>query len=116
MIALAVRALLSGLIVAAVALLARKSPNLGGLLASIPLISTLGMIWLWRDTHDPERVAEYVGSAFWFFLPSMPMFLLIPWMLRSGINFWLALGTGCVVTILLYLAMISISARLGVRI
>lgn len=115
MIALLVRALLSGLIVAAVALLARKSPNLGGLLASIPLISTLGMIWLWRDTHNPMQVADYVGSTFWFFLPSMPMFLIIPWMLRSGVNFWFALGTGCVVTILLYLAMITIAARFGVR-
>jgi hypothetical protein len=114
-IALLVRALLSGMIVAAVALLARKSPNMGGLLASIPLISTLGMIWLWRDTHDPLRVADYVGSAFWFFLPSMPMFLIIPWMLRSGVNFWIALATGCVVTILLYLAMISLTARFGIR-
>ena len=89
-----IRAILSGMIVAAIALIARRSPALGGLIASIPLVSTLGMIWLWRDTRDSYVVAEYVGAAFWYFLPSMPMFLLIPTLLRNGVNFWIALGAG----------------------
>lgn len=114
MIALIIRAILSGIIVTAIALLAKRSPAMGGLLASIPLVSTLGMIWLWRDTRDTELVANYVGSTFWYFLPSMPMFLLIPWLLRSGCSFWLALGAGCLMTILLYLITISIAARFGV--
>jgi hypothetical protein len=110
-----IRALLSGIIVAAIALVAKRSPALGGLIASIPLVSTLGMIWLWRDTKDSELVADYVGSAFWYFLPSMPMFLLIPALLRNGVNFWIALTAGCVLTILLYLITISITARFGIR-
>jgi len=110
-----IRALLSGMIVAAIALIAKRSPALGGLIASIPLVSTLGMIWLWRDTQDSALVADYVGSAFWYFLPSMPMFLLIPALLRHGVNFWVALGAGCVLTILLYLITISIAARFGIR-
>ena len=114
-LALITRVLLSGIIVAAIALLAKRSPAMGGLLASIPLVSTLGMIWLWRDTKDSELVANYVGSAFWYFLPSMPMFLIIPALLRHGVNFWISLGIGCVVTILLYLITISIAARFGVR-
>jgi hypothetical protein len=110
-----IRALLSGMIVAAIALIAKRSPALGGLVASIPLVSTLGMIWLWRDTKDSALVADYVGSAFWYFLPSMPMFLVIPALLRNGVNFWIALGAGCVLTILLYLITISIAARFGIR-
>jgi hypothetical protein len=110
-----IRALLSGIIVAAVAFVARKSPGLGGLIASIPLVSTLGMIWLWRDTGDPKLVADYVYSAFWYFLPSIPMFLLIPWLLRSGTGFWVALGAGIALTFVLYLMTIGIAARFGVR-
>lgn len=112
---LAIRALLSGIIVAAIALFAKRSPAMGGLLASIPLVSTLGMIWLWRDTGDKELVADYVGSAFWYFLPSMPMFLLIPALLRQGMNFWVALGLGCLITIIFYLITIQIAARFGIR-
>jgi len=112
---LAIRALLSGFLVATIALIARKSPGLGGLIASIPLVSTLGMIWLWRDTGDPKLVADYVYSAFWYFLPSIPMFLLIPWMLRSGHGFWLTLSAGITLTFILYLLTIGIAARFGVR-
>lgn len=84
MTAFAVRALLSGLIIAAVAMLARRSPAFGALVASLPLISLLGAIWLWRDTHDPVRVADHLQATFWYVLPSLPMFLLVPALLRSG--------------------------------
>jgi hypothetical protein len=113
-VAFLIRALLSGLIVALISIVARKSPNLGGLIASIPLVSTLGMVWLWRDTQDAKLVADYVQSAFWYFLPSMPMFLVIPALLRGGVNFWVALAAGCVLTIVLYLITIQIAARFGV--
>src|SRR4051812_3955364 len=57
-----VKAALSGLIVAAVSEVARRNSGWGGLLASLPLTSLLAMVWLWRDSHDGERVAELAGS------------------------------------------------------
>ena len=108
-------ALLSGLIVALIALIGRKAPAAAALVASLPLISILGMIWLWRDTGDSVMLANHAEATFWYVLPSLPMFLLIPWMLRSGFSFWLALGAGIVMTFLLYLATIGIAARFGVR-
>lgn len=113
--AFVIRAALSGFIVALIALIAKRSPALGGLVASIPLVSTLGMIWLWRDTQDSDLVADYVGATFWYFLPSMPMFLVIPALLRSGVTFWAALGAGCALTIILYAITVIIAARFGIR-
>lgn len=115
MTALAVRALLSGIIVAIISVVARRSPGVGGLIASIPLVSTLGMIWLWRDTSDPKLVASYVTSTFWYFLPSLPMFLLIPALLRSGTAFWVALGAGVALTLCLYAAMTQLLPRIGIE-
>ena len=99
---LVVKAALSGIIVAIVSEVARKYPGWGALIASLPLISILGMIWLWRDTGDPLRLAAHAQATFWFVLPSLPMFLLIPILIRRGISFWPALAAGCVLTILLY--------------
>jgi hypothetical protein len=109
------RALLSGLIIALIALIGRKAPAVAALVASLPLISILGMVWLWRDTEDSGLLADHAEATFWYVLPSLPMFLLIPWMLRSGYSFWLALGAAVVITVLLYLATIGIAARFGVR-
>lgn len=115
MTAFAVRAILSGIIVALVAMVARRNPAAGALIASLPLISLLGMIWLWRDTGDTARLADHAEATFYYVLPSLPMFLLIPWMLRNGSNFWIAIGAGCLMTILLYLLTIFVAARFGVR-
>jgi hypothetical protein len=110
-----VKAALSGLIVAAVSEIARRSPGIGALVASLPLISILGMMWLWRDTADPARLADHAQATFWYVLPSLPMFLVIPALLRNGVGFWPALLAGCVVTIALYLAMVFVGPRFGVR-
>jgi hypothetical protein len=109
------RALLSGLIIALASTVARRQPALGSLIVSLPLVSVLSMIWLWRDGADGEAMARYIGGTFWYFLPSMPMFLIIPVLLRRGVSFWPALGIGCAITILLYLAMISVAARFGIK-
>ena len=54
---LILKAALSGVIVMLVSEVARRSPGLGGLIASLPLVSVLAVIWLWRDTADVERIA-----------------------------------------------------------
>jgi len=100
-------------IVSAASESARRSPDFGALIASLPIVSILGMIWLWRDTHDSGRMAAHVGATFWYVLPSLPMFLLIPALLRRGFGFWPALSAGCVVTILLYLMTSALLARSG---
>ena len=112
---LIIKALLSGALIAIVSEVARRSPGIGGLIVSLPLISLLTFIWLWRDTGDAERIATLSQSAFWFFLPSMPMFLVLPLMLRAGLNFWLALLLACALTILLYLGMIAVAPRFGLK-
>jgi len=110
-----IKCVLSGLLIATVSSVARRSPGFGALIASLPLISLLGMIWLWHDTHDSARMAAHVGATFWYVLPSLPMFLLIPALLNRGMGFWPALAIGCVLTIGLYTAMTAIGPRFGLR-
>jgi hypothetical protein len=115
MLYLAIKAILSGIIIAIVSEVARKAPGLGALIASLPLISVLGMIWLWRDTADPVRMADHAAATFWYVLPSLPMFLLIPMLLKRGIGFWPALAAGCVLTMALYAAMMWALPRFGLK-
>ncbi len=48
-------------------------------------------------------------------LPSLPMFLLIPYMLRHGSGFWLAMLAGCALTVVFYLGMAHFGPRFGLR-
>ncbi len=114
MLYLAVKAALSGVIIAVVSEVARRQPALGALIVSLPLVSILGILWLWHDTGDAERIAAHAQATFWYVLPTLPMFLLVPALLRGGISFWAALGAGCALTIMLYLVMIWVLARFGI--
>ena len=114
MLYLAIKAGLSGVIIAVVSEVARRSPTLGALIVSLPLVSLLGILWLWRDTGDAARIAAHAESTFWYVLPTLPMFLILPTMLRSGIGFWPTLATCCALTVVLYLITVWLLAKFGI--
>ena len=115
MLYLAIKAALSGILIANISEVAKRYPGFGGLIASLPLVSVLGMIWLWRDRPDAANMAAHAEATFWFVLPSLPMFLLIPAMLRNGFGFWVSLAAGCVLTVGLYSLMLWVGPRFGLR-
>ena len=49
---LLLKALLSGLIIALASEASRRWPGIGGLIVSLPLVSLLTFLWVWRDTGD----------------------------------------------------------------
>ncbi len=112
---LILKAILSAIIIVAVSEVARRSPGIGALISALPLIAVLSMIWLWRDTGDADRMAQYAQGTFWYVLPSLPMFLLIPALLKRGFAFWTALAAGCILTIVLYMGMAALLARGDIR-
>ncbi len=114
MLYLATKAAISGIIIAAASETARRSPALGALIVSLPLTSLLALIWLWHDAGDTQRVAALAQSTFWYVLPTLPMFLAIPVLLRHGASFWLALATGCALTIALYFVTVWTLGKFGV--
>lgn len=113
--ALLAKALLSGALIVAIAEIGKRLPAMGALVASLPLVSVLGMILLWRERPDAENMAVHAEATFWYVLPSLPMFLAIPAMLRAGVPFWVALLAGCLLTVVLYLAMMQVGPRFGLR-
>jgi hypothetical protein len=112
---LIIKAALSGILIAIISEVAKRNPGFGALIASLPLVSLLGILWLWRDKPDIDNMAAHIEATFWFVLPSLPMFLLMPLLLRNGVSFWQSLAIGCGLTIALYFAMVTLGPRLGLR-
>lgn len=100
------KAALSGIIIAVVSETAKRSAAFGALVASLPVISILSIIWLYHETGDVNRIADHVFATFWYVLPSLPMFLLLPYLLRGGVGFYPALGVSCALTVVLYVLMV----------
>ncbi|MEQ1496687.1 MAG: DUF3147 family protein [Novosphingobium sp.] len=110
---LAIKALVSGVLIAAASEVARRSPSWGGLIASLPLVSTLAMVWLWRDTGDTARVADMALSSSLYVAASLPAFVLLAVLLRKGITFPLAMTAFAICGWLGYRLMQIGSARFG---
>lgn len=110
-----IKAALSGLLVLVVSETAKRSPAFGALIASLPLISVLAVIWLWTDTRDGPRIADHMEATFFYVLPSLPMFLAMPAMMRGGLGFWPSLGLSILLTVALYAVTVAIAARFGIR-
>ena len=81
------KALVSGVLIAFASTVAKRYPGVGGLVASLQLVLVLSMIWLWSAKPDAENMALHSGATFWYVLPSLPMFLIIPALLRQGASF-----------------------------
>jgi hypothetical protein len=114
MLYLTIKAAISGVIIAAASETARRSPALGALIVSLPLTSLLALIWLWHDGGDTQRIAALAQSTFWYVLPTLPMFLLMPALLRHGVGFGVTLAAGCAVTVALYLVTVWLLEKFGV--
>ena len=98
------------------AVVRHAKPWVGSLIASLPVVSVLTFFWIWNDLRaKPEefvmKITAHSHGVFWFVLPSLPMFLLIPWLLRKGLGFWPAMLLGCIMTMLFYLLMSKLVAR-----
>ena len=111
------KVIISALLIVAISELSKRSSFLGAALASLPLVSVLAMIWLWRDTHDAMRIARFSTGVFWLVLPSLVLFLLLPPLLTKWhFSFPVALALACAATVAAYLIAAAILKRCGVEI
>ena len=105
---------LTALVVVIVSEVAKRSDKIGALLASLPLVTVLVMVWLYVEDQGTDRIAKHAYYTFWYVLPTLPMFLLMPYLLYRGVSFWLALGAGALLTIAAFAATVWLVRHIGV--
>jgi len=93
-----VKYLLTALVVVLVSEAAARSDRLGGLVAALPLVTVLTLIWLHVERQPQEKIANHAWYTLWYVLPTLPMFAAFPWLL-GRFGFWPALGIGVVLTV-----------------
>jgi len=93
-----------------------SKPLIGSMIASLPLVSLLTFMWIYHDMRDRpleavDRLATHSIGIFWFVLPSLPMFLVFPALLKKGLGFWPSMGICCIGTAVLYVIVAKLIAR-----
>jgi small-conductance mechanosensitive channel len=98
---LLVKYLVTASIVVIVSEVARRSEHLGALIASLPLVTFMVLIWLHFENQTVERISNHAYYTFWYVVPTLPMFLIFPY-LHGHLGFWLALLACAVITVVLF--------------
>jgi hypothetical protein len=106
---------LSALLIWGISEISRRNTSLAALLASLPLISLLAMIWMYHDTHDVARIAAFSWSVIWYVVPSLILFALLPPLLtRWNVPFYAALFLASAATVAGFFIMKAILKQFGI--
>lgn len=109
------KVLVTAVVVVAVSELGKRSSFWGAVLASLPLTSLLAFVWLYTSTGNSEDVAVLSQGIFWLVLASLPLFLVLPFLLRHGVAFWPAFAMACLATVGAYFVLVWGLGRFGVH-
>jgi F0F1-type ATP synthase assembly protein I len=110
-----VKVVISALLIVAISEVAKRSSFAGGLIASLPVVSILAFVWLYLDTRDAEKVAALSRSIFWLVLPSLSLFLVLPWALKRTDSFYVGLGLSIAAMLGLYAATVLVLKRFDIE-
>lgn len=105
--------LITAAIVVLVSELAKRSDKLGGLIAALPLVTLLVLIWLYIEKQPQEKIANHAWFTFWYVIPTLPIFLIFPWLLPK-LDFWPALASAVLVSVVFFIVYALIMRRFGI--
>ena len=111
-----IKVFISSAIILLVSDIAKRDNLLGGLVASIPIVSVLSMIWLYIDTNDIDKVKALANGILWMIFPSMSFFIVLPILINYGIKFYLSLTISILITMICYLLTISFMNYFGFKV
>lgn len=105
---------ITAFLVVAISEVVRISGRWGAVLAALPMVTVLAMTWMHVEAQPTARIAEHARLTFWYVLPTLPMFLLLPWMLERGHTYWVTLGACVLLTAVCFGITVWIAKQFGV--
>lgn len=106
--------LITAAVVVLVSETAKRSDRFGGLVAALPMITLLTLVWLYVENQPQAKLANHAWYTFWYVLPTLPMFLAFPWLL-SRLGFWPTMGACVVITIVCFGVFAMLLKRFGIH-
>ena len=93
---------------------AKRSDRLGGFIAALPLVTMLALIWLQLENQPQSKISNHAWYTFWYVVPTLPMFLVFPWLLPR-LGFWLTLLASVVITVICFALFALAVRRFGIQ-
>lgn len=106
--------LITAAVVVLVSEVAKRSDKLGGLIAALPLVTFLTLIWLYVEKAPADKISNHAWYTFWYVVPTLPMFLAFPF-LFDRLGFWPALGISVAITLVCFSVFAFVVKHFGIE-
>ena len=93
---------------------AKRSDRLGGFIAALPLMTLLTLVWLYVENQPEEKIANHAYYTFWYVIPTLPMFLLFPYLLPK-LGFWITMGACVATTVICFGLFVLVMKGFGIN-
>ena len=93
--------------------LAKKSDRIGALVASLPLVTILTLVWLFIEGQPETKISNHAYYTFWYVIPTLPMFFMFPYFM-SQFGFVMTLMICIVLTIVTFVLFAAFVKRFGI--
>jgi len=110
-----IKTVISALVIAVVSEIAKRSTYFAAIIASLPLVSILAIIWIYLDSKNAQQVIAFSYGVFWAILPSILFFIILPFLLKLNLNFYCALAISCLAMAGGYAIYVAILKKFGVQ-
>ena len=87
--------IISALVIVLASEIAKRSTVLSAIIIALPLVSLLTFIWIYSESKDVVRIAKLSEEILYFGLATVPLFLILPYMLRNRNSFLIAMIFSC---------------------
>ncbi len=115
MTALIAKYAVTAFVIVLVSEVAKRSDKLGALISSLPFVTILVMIWLYLEKQGSAKIGNHAYYTFWYVIPTLPMFLVMPRLMAKGVNFWLSLAACALLTFGCFVLTALLARRFGVN-
>jgi len=111
----ATKLIITTVLIVLISEIGKRSSLAGAILAAIPLVSILAMTWMYIDTKDSTTAVDFSNNIVWLIAPSMTLFLVFPFLIKKGFNFYLSMSISIIMTIFAYYSVIFLLEKTGIR-
>ncbi len=111
---LVMKYLVTAAVVVLISEFAKRNDKLGGLMAALPIVTILTLIWLFVEKQPDTKIANHAYYTFWYVMPTLPKLLLFPYALPK-IGFWLALSASALITIIVFFVFAMLVKQFGIE-
>ena len=99
MIFLLIKIIVTACLIVLISEIAKINDKLGGLIAAMPIITLLVILWMYYDGNSDEKISSHVSYTLLYIVPTIPMFLIFPFVI-SKFGFYIAFLISILITVI----------------